>query len=272
MSIERVVIQLDPGSETRDAVDTAARLAALARAPLRGIFIEDKDLLSLATLPFACQVTLGAGREPLTVEHVERQLQVAAERARRDLATATERHGVGWSFEIVREPLDRALSGTSERDLVVAAALTRPVAGQFRLECRWWASISAAPGPLFLVRHAWETSGGVVILLGDQSDGSARLLEAAARIAKARNANPTVLSAVDAEGAEDIEAWAADHLARHSVPLQIERVPTEAAALHRRMLELDCRLLAVEARFVENRPDRIRKFVDRVGCDLLVVH
>ena len=75
--IERVVIQLDAASETHDVIDTAARLAARAKAPLDGIFIEDEDLLGLAILPFARQVSLGAGSEPLTLEHVEGRALVA---------------------------------------------------------------------------------------------------------------------------------------------------------------------------------------------------
>jgi hypothetical protein len=37
------------------------------------------------------------------------------------------------------------------------------------------------------------------------------------------------------------------------------------------MLELDCGLLAIEASFVEEGPDRIRALVERLACDLLVV-
>ena len=66
-AIERVVVPLDAASENRTAIDTAARLAARAKAPLHGIFVEDEDLLRLAGLPFARQVASGFGIEPLTV-------------------------------------------------------------------------------------------------------------------------------------------------------------------------------------------------------------
>jgi K+-sensing histidine kinase KdpD len=78
--IGRVVIPLDAASEGATAIETAARLAARANAPLHGIFVEDEDLLRLANLPFARQVTFGAGTEQLTVERVELQLRAAAER------------------------------------------------------------------------------------------------------------------------------------------------------------------------------------------------
>ena len=155
--IRRIVIPLDASADGDTAIETAARLAARANAPLHGIFVEDEDLLSLANLPFARQVTLGAGTEPLTVERVELQLHAAAERARQAIAAVAERHVVVWSFEGVRGSLQSALSGVSERDLVVASALSRPIAGQFRLEGRWWTSINAAPGPLLMTRRAWQT-------------------------------------------------------------------------------------------------------------------
>ena len=44
-AIERVVVTLDAASENRAAIETAARLAARAKAPLHGIFVEDEDLL-----------------------------------------------------------------------------------------------------------------------------------------------------------------------------------------------------------------------------------
>ena len=37
------------------------------------------------------------------------------------------------------------------------------------------------------------------------------------------------------------------------------------------MLELDYGLVAVEAGFVEDGPDRMRELVERLACDLLVV-
>ncbi len=72
---------LDAASENRTAIDTAVRLAARTGAPLHGIFVEDEDLLSLAGLPFARQVTIGGGAEKLSSETVALQLRAAAERS-----------------------------------------------------------------------------------------------------------------------------------------------------------------------------------------------
>jgi hypothetical protein len=225
----------------------------------------------LANLPFARQVTLGAGTEPLTVERVELQLRAAAERARQAIAAAAERHAVVWSFEGVRGSLQSALCGVSEGDLVVASALSRPIAGQFRLESRWWAAINAANGPLLMTRRAWETGGAVLMMVRDQGHGSVRLLEGAARIAEARDTNLTLVCVADLAGAKEIESWAIGHLVQHSVPLRVERAPVEPMALRKRMHELDCGVLAIEAGLVEAGPDRIEELVEHLACDILVV-
>jgi nucleotide-binding universal stress UspA family protein len=269
--IERVVAPLDAASENLAAIDTAARLAARAKAPLHGIFVEDEDLLRLASLPFARQITLGAGAEPFTAEQVELHLQAAAERARRDVSAAAKRHAVDYSFEIVRGASEIVLSGVTERDLVVAGALTRPVAGDFRVECRWWSSIEAATGPFLLTRGGWDRVGSVVMLLHDRGPASVRLLEAAAQAAEARGGELTVICPPAVAGADGFETWLAERLAAFSVRAQIEMAQAEPAALRRRIGELDCRLLAVDAGRTEGCTGRLREFHESFACDILFV-
>jgi nucleotide-binding universal stress UspA family protein len=264
--IERVVVPLDAAGESLTAIDTAARLAAHAKAPLHGIFVEDEDLLHLARLPFARQITLGALAEPMTTAHIELHLRIAAERARRELFAAAERHGVTCSFEIVRGASGSALTGASERDLVVACALTRPIAGHFRVECRWWSAVEVAPGPLLLARHAWSASGSVAMLLRDRGPASVRLLEVASQMAEAADALLTVICPPAIAGAERFETWIADQLAGHSVRVQVEVEPAEPAALRQRLAELDLRLLAIAA-----DGEELREFVERFRCDILIV-
>jgi hypothetical protein len=269
--VERVVVTLDAASENPTAIDTAARLAARAKAPLHGIFVEDENLLRWASLPFTRHIALGAGAEPFTTEQVELHLQVAAERARRDLRAAAKRHGVEYSFEIVRGAAEAVLSAVTERDLVVAGALTRPIGGHFRVECRWWSSIAAAPGPFLLARDAWDSAGTVVILLRDRGLASVRLIEAAARVAEAREGILTVICPPAIADAQGFDHWLAERLVAYRVIVRIEAAPVEFAALGPRIAELDCRLLAIDANPSEGRADRLREFVERFACDILFV-
>ncbi len=269
--IGRVIVPLDAASDSRAAIDTAARLAARAKAPLHGVFVEDEDLLNLASLPFARQITLGGGTERLTTAQLELHLKSAAERARKELAAAAKRHGVKYTFEVVRGASKSAFAGASERDLVVAGGLTRPIGDHFRLECRWWSSLDAAQGPFLLVRHAWSASGAVVMLLRDRSRASARLLEAAVHVAQAADRGLTVICPPAVAGREGLDKWIAERLAGSLVRLQVEVAPVESARLDERIAELGCGTLAIDGG-AEAGGDRLREFVERFACDILVVH
>jgi nucleotide-binding universal stress UspA family protein len=270
-SIQRIVVTLDAASENRAAIDTAVHLAAVTKAELHGVFIEDQDLLHLAGLPFAQQVTVGTGAEPLTSENLVLQLRAQAERAQNELLAAAKRHRVTCTFEIVRGASETAVAYASESGLVVAGGQSRPVAGHFRLERRWWSSIETVSGPLLLVRTAWTVPGSVVILLRDRDPASARLVETAAQITSARNGILTMIcppAIVDAPG---FDQWVSDSVAQYRVRVQIELAPVESAALYERLEQLNCRLLALEAGLAEGSGDALRPLVERFACDMLIV-
>jgi hypothetical protein len=267
--IERVVVPLDATSDHRTAIDTAARLAARVEAPVHGVFVEDEELLQAASLHFTRQSTLGLGAEPFTPERIAELLRAAAERARQELATIAERHKLAWTFETVRGSSERALVTATERDLVVAGGLSRPIGGYFRLESHWFRSVEAVSAPFLLARHAWNADGEVVIVLRDRRPVSVRLLEAAAQIAAAQGGGLTVIAPPAIADAGDFDRWIGERLAAYKGPLQIELAPAEAATLDRRIVERDCRLLAIDA--AEGIAGRLRDYAERFACDILVV-
>jgi hypothetical protein len=268
--IKRVVVSLDAASETGTAIDTAARLAARWRVPLHGVFIEDQELIGLAGLPFARQVTLGTGAEPLTREHVEDHFRAFAERVRRELAAAADRHGVKWLFEIVRGPLAaNALGG--EDDFVVAGAVTRPIGGHFRIASRCWSWTATISRPFLLAKREWESGGSVFTLLRPRGPQSARTLGIAAQIAAFGNSNLIVAGTPDLARSDDFAVWVSGLLEGHSLNLQTEAVASEPAALRQRISELDCRLLVLEATEHDPGPVDLRELAEHLACDVLII-
>jgi nucleotide-binding universal stress UspA family protein len=268
--IERIVVPLDAASETATAIDTAVRLAARWGIPVHGVFVEDEELIGLAGMPFARQVTLGAGAEPLTRDHVEDHFRAAAERARRELAAAAGRHGVKSSFEVARGPLTAGMLA-GEHDLVVAGATTRPVGGHFRLSSRGWSWMEAAARPFLLAKRAWETGGSVLILLRGRGPQSAQTLGIAAQIAGFHSRTLTVAGAFGLAAPDDFAAWVSGLLEGHSLNLRTEPEALEPAALRQRILELDCRLLVLEADEQDGRTEELRDLVEHLTCDVLIV-
>jgi hypothetical protein len=270
-SIKRVVVPLDAASETRTAIDTAARLAARWRVPLHGIFIEDEDLVCLAGLPFARQVALGSGPQPLTRSDVEGCFRAFVERTRQELATAAERHGVKWSFAVMRGPLTTDAVSGAENDFVVAGAATRPIGAHFRVPSRWWSSLATIVRPFLFAQRAWETGGSVFALLDRRGPEAERALDLAAQIAAFGSGNLTVAAIGDIAAADDFAAWVSGLLAAHRLIFQTEAAATEPAALRRRIIELDCRLLVLEAMTDETRVAELRDLAEQVACDVLII-
>jgi hypothetical protein len=268
--IERIVMPLDAASETATVIDTAVRLAARWGVALHGVFIEDEELIGLAGLPFARQVTLGAGLEPLTKDDIEGQFRAAAERARRELAAAAEQHDVTWSFDVARGPLTADMLA-GEHDFVVAGATTRPVGSHFRLSPRSWSWMEVAARPFLLAKRAWETGGSVLTLLRGRGPQSAQTLGIAVQIAGFQSRTLTVAGAFDPAPPDDFAAWVSGVLEGHSLNLQTEREALEPAALRQRILDLDCRLLVLEAGEQDGSREDLRELVEHLTCDVLIV-
>jgi hypothetical protein len=268
--IKRVVVPLDAASEIGTAIDTAARLAARWRIPLHGVFIEDEELIGLAGLPFARQVTLGSGLAPLTKNHVEDCFRAFAERLRRELAAAADRHGVRWSFEVGRGLLATgALCG--EDDFVVIGAVTRPIGGHFRIASRCWLWTATITRPFLLAKREWESGGSVFTLLRRRGPRSARTLGLAAQIAAFGGSSLAVAGTSDLAGSDDFAAWVAGLLEGRSLNLQTEPLAPEPAALRQRIIDLDCRLLVLEASEHDTGPDDLRELAEQLACDVLII-
>jgi hypothetical protein len=268
-AVERIVVALDAASENRTAIGIASRLAGRWKAHLHGVFVEDEDLIRLAHLPFARQVTLGFGVERLDLQQAERQMRAFAEHARHDLAASAKRHGVEWSFEIARAAASGSLVGAAGDFLVVATA-TRPIGSHFRLDCRWWTAGERGPSVRLLAHRDGDPHGVVAVLLHGRETSAERLLAAAVRLAEANDARLAVICPPSLAEAPGFNAWLDERLAGHGVEAELEIMP-ERSRLHHRITELHCRLVAVEASAEEAQPEQLRSMVAQLACDVLVV-
>lgn len=116
----RIVIGLDTHFLAREALTLAARLAASVDARLRGIFVEDENLISLAALPFAREISMSGDVRGLDPERMLRAMHAQAESARRILLRAAAEAHVDCSFGVLRgRPLAALAAAAHAEDTLV---------------------------------------------------------------------------------------------------------------------------------------------------------
>lgn len=125
----RIVVGLDTSVVAREALALAARLASSVDARLKGIFVEDENLLNLADLPFAREVSFSGEVRDIDPARMLRAMKAQAESARRILARIAAEAQIDWSFDVRRgRPLQSlALHAAREDTLVI-----RPQSGAAR--------------------------------------------------------------------------------------------------------------------------------------------
>ncbi len=128
-ALRRILVALDTSSASLDALSAAAALAARIGAELEGLFVEDVNLLRLAGLPFAVELSLpsGAGR-PMARVDMEAELRALAAQAREAMAKAAGPHRVTWSFRVVRGQVTvEVLEAAGGADLLVLGRTARRI-------------------------------------------------------------------------------------------------------------------------------------------------
>jgi hypothetical protein len=267
--IERVVVALDLGAAADELIDLAVRIARRAGAPLKAVFVEDDELKTLAHLAVAREVVAGAGTGRLTAAEIELHSRIAAERAHAATIAAAREQTIDYSFEIVQGGAEAVLASVSERDLVIAAALARPVAGHLRVTSSWLRVLGRHSAPILLTRQP-ATNRDVAVVLRRRNDAAARLLRAAARIADARQATLILLCPPALIAERDFREWAEAQIAPFAVRAAIEPAAPAEGALLARIAELGCGLVAVAAAEAGDSGE-LRRFGDRLDCDLLIL-
>lgn len=126
-TIRRILLALGEENDMASAFEFTASLAQVLDAELRGLYVEDADLLRLAGLPFARETgTTTAVVRRLQGPDIERGWQRQAVRLQKNLAEVAARRQLRWSFQVVRGRMTtHVVEEATTTDLVAVTSLSR---------------------------------------------------------------------------------------------------------------------------------------------------
>jgi nucleotide-binding universal stress UspA family protein len=222
-SVRRILVALDPSTPGTALLDAAVEFANRIEAELEGLFVEDIDLMRLAELPFAHELSLPTGLpQPLDLASMEREMRMLAAGARRMLETRAREMHVRCSFRVVRGRIEAEVRAAADTaDLVILDRAGATVTRHVRLKSIAGQAAKGAPHSVLLLRGVQAAIGSAVVVC-DGTAASDRALAAAARLGsrlrRAGETGITVLCLGDTRAAaQRAEQKARDALQREGI-------------------------------------------------------
>lgn len=119
----RMLLALDHAVFNSAVLRSAVKLAEVLRAELEGLFVEDINLINMASLPFTREVAAGSGIvRSIDSLSIKRTLRLRAERVRHNLLTMSGEAQVQCSFRsICSERISEIYSALETVDVVMTA-------------------------------------------------------------------------------------------------------------------------------------------------------
>jgi len=274
--IRHILVALDASTHSLAAVEAAADLAAAMQAEMDGLFVEDINLIRLASLPCTREVRHTTSVASLDLEQMERALKAQAAEARQALAAAARRAHVQWSFRVARGRVaHEVLAAAAAADLVTLGKLGRSRSPQARLGSTALRALAGAPIALLLVEHWRVGAHGLrpVLVVYDGSEGAGRALEAAARLAEAGRVSLTVvLLADDPDAIRGLKLAVAHSLEGRSIAVRWHALALAAGHSLLHVIQSDDAVLLVLSLSSPRLPEAtIGKLLDHISNPVLLI-
>lgn len=185
-SFRRLILGLQLGTSDR-SMRLAVELAGLLDLDLLGLFFEDRGLRELAGIPFAREFRLlGGGWQPLELDRLAHELEVAASNVERLFMHAVRDLARHSQFEVMRGSVGEALAGASgASDIVVImepASAAERVSAQFSALAE--AAFRSAAAVMLVPSRIARNSGPIVAIATIPNDPSIAVAAAIAGAAK----------------------------------------------------------------------------------------
>lgn len=261
--VGRIIVTCDMSPLGSAALNAAATLARRLDTELTGLFVEDANLLRMASLPFAREYALvSAAARKIDTGELEHTLHAQADSVRAALSRAAQALSVPWSFQVVRGSLlNSVLEAMQDADLAVFGHT-----GQYAVDSRRkTAPLQARP-----VFHALRQP---ILTLYDDDPASDRALAAAQALAQVNQTSLTVLLAgKDAAVHARLRSRAAARLEGFRVNVHYHRLPAKDCSTIQKAVDSHhaAALLWHGVRAAEDRA-ALATLVDALKCPVVLV-
>jgi hypothetical protein len=181
----RVILGLHQ-SLPQQGLRLAAEVAHLLRAELCGLMVSENDLTGLASFPFAREFRpLEGGWHALDLDRLSRDVDLAAERARRAFTQAASEMGLLSRLEVLPGSMAQAIASVSQAgDIVIVPEPSNPAERatlQFRSVVS--AALGSAAAVMVVPPHIEHRRGTVVAIAATPQDESIEIAAALAALA-----------------------------------------------------------------------------------------
>ena len=101
-----VLLAIDNVVLSATSIDLAVAIAASMQSRLHGLFIENSDLLQVASLPFSHEISLTTAEErPTDFDLMQRSIKSMASSIRKSIKQAAQASKIPWTFDYVSSSL-----------------------------------------------------------------------------------------------------------------------------------------------------------------------
>lgn len=104
-----VLLAIENVSLSATSVDLAVAIAASMQSRLHGLFVENEELLKVASLPFSREISLTTAEErPTDFDLMQRSLKSMASSFKKSIKQAAQASKIPWTFDYVSSSLPEA--------------------------------------------------------------------------------------------------------------------------------------------------------------------
>ncbi len=224
MQFRRVVVAVDGSPTSLAAMEATGELASVWGAEMVGLFIEDTNLLRMASLPFAREVGSHSGaHRAIDPDQFARQFRSQADRARNTLWYVAERFRLSASFFVVRGTVEEELlKALDDTDLLCMGKGGRSVAASQGLGKNARAIAAKARGIVLMLSHVASVPGPPAVFYDGSTMGN-RTLATAAELARTLGTPLLVLCPAGIkQSVEELEEKATNALTDLPAPPNLE--------------------------------------------------